>query len=440
MQAHVWMRVRKPAAIWSIGLLLPLAGCQTTTRYAAAPALAEPAHVQAAGQPVDQVPVTSVSHTPVQTAMAGDPDLMLFGADPGRQVVAQDQPRSVVSLQQHTFTEVGRDFDPDIDAAGKQMVFASTRHTQRPKLYMQGTRGKAVTQLTSGSAGDIQPRFSPDGRKVAFASDRAGQWDIYILDLDTHATIQVTHNEAHELTPSWSPDGKWLAYSRLSPTGSWELWMVSLVDESERCIGPGLLPRWSPDGSQLAFQRPRQRDGMLFSIWTVRIADGEPSWPTEIAAEPDAALICPTWSSDGKQIAYCRVAAAGLTAGLGTATARPNRADIFVVDAEGSGRMRITDGGANFAPCFSNEGRLFFSTDRDGRERIWSLRAGSSARANLADATPISGHGNAAALPPAHQAAVVPAAHEAVVDVVVPAVSHADAGHGAVEVLPASAH
>ena len=378
MQTHISMRLCKPAAVWSIGVLVSLTGCQTSGRTAVAPA--EPAHVQTA-----EIPASGASQVPVQTTSAGDPDLMLFGAEPARQI-APSQPRPVVSLQQQTFTEVGRDFDADIDAAGKQIVFASTRHTERPNLYLQSTKGKAVTQLTSDPASEIQPRFSPDGKKIAFASDRAGQWDIYILDLETKRTTQVTHNEANELSPSWSPDGRWLAYSRLAPGGTWELWMVSLDDDSERCIGPGLLPRWSPDGSQLVFQRPRERDGMLFGIWTVKMTNGEPSWPTEIAAEPEAALICPAWSPDGKQIVFCRVPAAGLAGGVNSATARPSRADIYLVEADGASRVRLTDGGANFGPCFSSEGRLFFSTDRDGRERIWSLRLAGAAKPNLANA------------------------------------------------------
>ena len=383
MQTHLSMRVCKPVAIWSIGALVSLTGCQTSSQMAVAPA--EPAHVQAAERPATEVLAPPSAHVSVRTASASDPDLMLFGTEPARQA-APDQPRQVASLQQQTFTEVGRDFDADIDPAGKQVVFASTRHTQRPNLYLQSTRGKAVTQLTNDAASQIQPRFSHDGKKIAFASDRAGQWDIYILDLESKTTTQVTHNEAHELSPSWSPDGKWLTYSRLSSSGSWELWMVSLEDDAERCLGPGLLPRWSPDGSRLVFQRPRERDGMLFGIWTVKIANGEPSWPTEIAAEPDAALICPTWSPDGRQIAFCRVPATGLAGGANSATARPGRADIYLVEADGANRVRLTDGGANFGPCFSSEGRLFFSTDRDGRERIWSLRLAGPPKPDLANA------------------------------------------------------
>jgi len=316
-----------------------------------------------------------------------DPDLMLFGVDPARQVVPFEQ-RPILALQPHTFAEVGKDFDPDVDRSGQRLVFASTRHSSRPNLYLQNVKGKAVTQLTDDPASDIQPRFSPDGKRIAFASDRAGQWDIYILDLEKRTTTKVTQNEAHEIGPSWSPDGKWLAYSRRSPNSpTWELWVVSLEDGTERYIGPGLMPRWSPDGTRLAFQRARQRDGMLFSIWTVQVKDGEPSWPTEIAAEPDAALIGPAWSPEGTMLAYCRVPAKGLSGGAAGVPARPSRADVWVIEADGSGRIQLAEGGANFGPCWSPDGRIFFSSDRDGRERIWSVRLIGPIKPKLAAST-----------------------------------------------------
>lgn len=366
MVTRAFSRASKPAAGLLCGLILA-AGCRSTTP-----------------QPPPEATVQPVPESTIRQVAAADPDLMLFGVDPGLQVAAP-QARPTVSLQQQTFSEVGRDFDPDVDAAGKQVVFASTRHSAKPNLYLQATQGRAVTQLTNDPGSEIQPRFSPDGKKVAFASDRAGQWDVYVLDLGSRTTAQLTHNEDHELAPSWSPDGAWLAYCRLSAaTGAWEMWLLSVVEGTERCIGPGLLPRFSPDGSQIAFQRSRERDGMLFSIWTVKLVNGEPGWPTEVAAAPDAALICPSWSPDGQRIAYCRVPAQGLAGGEAGLMGRPSQTDIYLVGVDGAEPVRLTDGGASFAPCFSSEGRLYFSADRDGRERIWSLKTAGPAKPNLA--------------------------------------------------------
>lgn len=382
------MKTRSSVRACNLGVLvcslLAICGCSATQMTASSHDAVAPA------APVATVAPAAAPETPVRHVSAADPDLMLFGTDPVRQIAAssqvqpQMQARTSTSVQQQTFSEVGRDFDADVDGTGKIVVFASTRHSARPNLYLQAAKGRAVTQLTSDPASAIQPRFSPDGKKVAFASDRNGQWDIFILDLEHRTTVQVTHSQDHELTPAWSPDGKWLAYSRLSSaSGIWELWTASLEDGTERCIGQGLMPRYSPDGTRIAFQKPRERDGRLYSIWTVQLNNGEPSWPMEVAAEPDAALICPAWSPDGSKIAFCRVPAPGLGSG-NSATARPGQADLFVVDADGSERMRLTDGGASFGPCWSSEGRVYFSADRDGRERIWSIKMAGTGKTNLA--------------------------------------------------------
>ena len=366
----------RPSVLWALSLLAALAGCSVTQTHPAAQPQPEliAEQAEAREQALRQVALS-------------DPDLALFGTDPTKQLGSQES-RVALSIQQHSFAEVGRDFDPDVNSDGTVLVFASTRHSSKPNLYLQSVKGRAVTQLTDDPASEIQPRLSPDGKRVAFASDRSGQWDIYVLDLDKRMTTQLTHNQTHELCPSWSPDGKWLAYSRLAPaSGVWELWLASIEDRTERSIGPGLLPCWSPDGSHIAFQRPRQRDGMLFSVWKVQLNNGEPSWPTEVAAEPDAALISPAWSPDGKQLAFCRVPARSLSKGVNGATARPAESDIWLIETDGSGRIRLTDGGTNFGPRWSADGRIFFSSDRDGRERVWGLRVLGLGQEGLADST-----------------------------------------------------
>ena len=92
--------------------------------------------------------------------------------------------RAAGSMRQHTFTELGADTDADIDADGRRMVFSSTRHNIYADLYIKSIDGVAVTQLTSDPSSDIQPSFSPSGEHVAFASDRSGNWDIWIISAE----------------------------------------------------------------------------------------------------------------------------------------------------------------------------------------------------------------------------------------------------------------
>lgn len=286
--------------------------------------------------------------------------------------------RSTVSRRQHTFTELGADFEPDIDAAGRRMVFASTRHNARPDLYLKSLDGAAVTMLTSDPAGDIQPVFSPNGKHVAFASDRTGNWDIWVIDVDGGPAVQVTTGHADEIHPSWSRDGSQLVFCSRSPSrGQWELWIANaFAGVTKRFIGYGLFPEWSPVSDTIVYQRARERGERWFSIWTVTLVNGEPKYPTEISASATQAMIAPTWSQDGSRIAF---------ASTPTMTPGPDGKewiavnsvfDIWVMNSNGSGRARVTDGyTANYAPTFGPDGSVFFASSWSGHENIWSLLA-----------------------------------------------------------------
>lgn len=316
-----------------------------------------------------------VEPRPILTA-ARDRQITMFGELP-QMIRTPFATRSAPSLRQHSFAQEGADFDPDVDAQGKRVVFASTRHSHTPDLYVKHVDGVAVMQLTADPASDVQPAFSTDGKRVAFASDRAGNWDIWTIGTDGQHLVQVTDSEAHEVCPSWSPDGKSLVFSSLAPRGGqWEMWVTEAgTTGTKRFIGYGLFPEWSPVGDTIVYQRARERGGRWFSIWTVELIAGEPRYPTEIAASSDRALILPSWSSDGSQIAYCAVTAA--TDGPAGVPGVADNADIWVVSADGRGRRPLTDGhSTNFSPDWSAEGRIYFTRRLAGQENLWSVLPG----------------------------------------------------------------
>jgi TolB protein len=303
----------------------------------------------------------------------------LFGQSP----TSADVPfaaAAATALKQQTSAEEGDDSDPCIDAQGSRIVYASTRHALTPQLYLQSIDGVAVTQLTSGPASDVQPAFSPDGRRVAFASDRAGNWDIWIIDIEDKTVTQVTRTGDPELHPSWSPTGEQLAYCRLNRNAQhWELW-VSDVNQATggRFIGFGLYPAWSPNGESIVYQRARERGSRWFSIWRIDLTpDGEPRLPTEIASSADFALIQPTWSPDGRSVAYCRVHpdSVDLVSELPHVTRAIDAATIWMIDADGRSPIQLTNGpGDEFGPAWGADGRIYFTSTRTGNETVWSLR------------------------------------------------------------------
>jgi TolB protein len=277
------------------------------------------------------------------------------------------------NLTRVTYSPVGGDYDPDVSPDGQTMVFSSTQHHPTADIYLKRVGGRSVTQLTADPAHDVMPTFSPDGRRIAFASDRAGNWDIYVISLAGGQPMQVTTDSSQELHASWSPDGTQLVYSRLSTqSGRWELWVADLEDTgTHQFLCYGLFPDWSPNPNrpQIAFQRARERDSRLFGVWTVNYSNGEATNPTEIAASTNAALINPTWSPTASHLVF-----AAVVEPFGDAPAGNEVADLWMVDFTGLHRVNLTDGQFTcLMPEWSTDGQIFFVCNREGVDNIWSI-------------------------------------------------------------------
>jgi TolB protein len=304
----------------------------------------------------------------VQPVKPVDPELAELMSLLGRNGPPSGDLASAVpaNIRQHSFQVLGRDADPSLDAAGKKMVFASTAYSERSNLYLKSVEGQAVTQLTTDPASEIEPTLSPDGKQIAFACNRSGMWDIFVMGIDGKSIRQVTNGRGDNLHPSWSPDGTRLVYCCRSPqSGQWELWVIGLDSpESRQYIGQGVFPAWSPREDVIAFQRPRGRDKQLYGIWTVRLVNGEPSLPTLVASSPDMAYVSPTFSSDGKHIAF-----SGVPSDLAEGPT-----DIYSVEVGGGNLQQLTKGpGGKYNPTWVGD-RVYFSLGRGGQENIWSVQ------------------------------------------------------------------
>ncbi len=281
---------------------------------------------------------------------------------------ADATPHFLTNASQHTFASEGRNFDPDVDSQGKWLVFASTRNSVHPDIFLKRVDGYALRQLTHDPADDVQPRFSPDGQRIVFASNRSGNWDLWIVSLDGTGLVRLTDDPTHEIAPAWSPDGKQVAYTAWGRrSGQWEIWTVDVSRPSvRRFLTYGMFPDWSADGRFLAFQRARQRGTRHFSVWTAELIDGEARNLTEVAYNERLACITPRWSPDGSSLVFASVPV--------KRDGRGPTASVWALDLQSGTRTQLTNGGLPaFNPIWAPSGRVFFVAAGAWQENIWSV-------------------------------------------------------------------
>ena len=168
-----------------------------------------------------------------------------------------------------------------------------------------------LTRLTTGPWDDITPSLSPDGRKVAFASNRNGYWDIYLLDLSSGAVSRLTDSLEYDGAPTWSPDGIWIAHETYSPDGGGNLEIfIRAVAGDQTPIrltehpAADYAPVWSPMGRQIAFVSTRSGEP---EIWLADLDKVGDERFQNISRNSGALESHPVWSPDGTLLAWSAV-------------------------------------------------------------------------------------------------------------------------------------
>ena len=162
---------------------------------------------------------------------------------------------------------------------------------------------RPLTQLTFDSGLQAEPTFSPDGRFIAYSSDKSGNFDIWVRrPMGGGDAVQITKDPAHDWQPDWSPDGNLIAFR--SERGGGGLFTVPALGGLERKISSvGYYPQWSPDGSRILFRTPLVRSGMLPPKLFVLSLDGNPPGGVLVDLPKDIGrLNSLTWHPDGQRI------------------------------------------------------------------------------------------------------------------------------------------
>jgi len=239
----------------------------------------------------------------------------------------------------------------------------------------------SLVQLTHNNAVDWIPSWSPEGTRIAFTSDREGNYDLWVMDADGSEQRPWITLDAWDEYARWSPDGSRLAFASTGETsGVWnsEIFVAASNTNLRRVtfnMGADEWPSWSPDGRWLACSSDRDKD---MDIYVFSAADGSniTNWTADTAFNEQ-----PTWSPDGEWIAFIRKAqtAPGEEVYWG---------DVWIGRRDQSEFRQLTQDGLATDPAWSPDGRyIVFShpwdstgdgelTPEDASD-LWAVSVGS---------------------------------------------------------------
>ena len=218
----------------------------------------------------------------------------------------------------------------DAEPVGK-IAFVAFRDGNQ-EIYIMNADGSDEQNLTNHAAADFDPDISDDGSRVAFVSKRSGGSAIYVMNSDGSGLNEIP-NTTGGLSPRWSHDGTRLAFSSggsiyvISVAGEDRLLLMEAKDEASAvpCRAGGFPGSWSPDDERVAYYSA-SASRSIAQVCSVGV-DGD--GPEVIAQAPDAFLVEPVFSPDGRSIVYRAIV--------------DSQHDIWIVDTESGERTNITD-------------------------------------------------------------------------------------------------
>jgi dipeptidyl aminopeptidase/acylaminoacyl peptidase len=291
--------------------------------------------------------------------------------------------------------------DPQISPDGKWVAYVVTTADLKENafdgdIWLVAATGGAPVRLTTSKKGDTQPRWSPDGRRLAFLSARGERPQLFVISPSGGEAEQLTESKTGITSFQWSPDGRRIAFvAQRDLTADEErrqkekddaivvdkdfklsrIWAVDVATHRVTEVVSGDYqasdPQWSPDGRRLAFvanPSPKADDGSLSDVWIVDVPAASAAGDTvddttrSTAAGRARRLVenvgpdnAPRWSPDGQRIAF--LTRQGKEGDLGMQR-------LAVVSAQG-GEPRIVAPTFDYAAgalIWSADGRTLFFT------------------------------------------------------------------------------
>jgi Tol biopolymer transport system component len=222
-----------------------------------------------------------------------------------------------------------------------------------------------IRQLTSTSSTNVRPTWSPDGKRIAYQSNRDGSYHIYVMDTDGANTKQISSGaNLDDRHPAWSPDSNAIAVDSGDATHR-EIWVIDVSSQRRTQVTKSgaiaSFPSWSPDGKRIAYY---VYDSGTMDVWsTARDGTGNVKLTTELASEKNnqCTFACHSvrWSPDSSRIAFSDGDLARVLVMSATTPATTPQAIS-------------PDGERSHFPVFLANGQLIYVTEHLSMDQSWT--------------------------------------------------------------------
>lgn len=245
-------------------------------------------------------------------------------------------------------------------ASNSNRIAFDSQRSGNLNIYVMNLDGSDLRAVTNEPGNERGPSWSPDGRQLAFYGAGPGEanYDIFVVNLDGAGLRNLTQSPgSDDRYPTWSPDGRQIAFHS-NAGGNFDLYAIDLATGDARALtshaAQDLGPDWSPDGRYIAFHTDRWG-----SPYQIAVLDVETLDVRQLTSSQNVSSF-PTWSPGGDRIAYN--------------TITDQAVNLVVMEADGSNARRITTSNErNAFPDWSPDGAYLIY--QHGPESTSSIRA-----------------------------------------------------------------
>jgi TolB protein len=247
----------------------------------------------------------------------------------------------------------------DVHCALEQRIAFRSDRDGDFEIFTMRADGTDVRQLTTNNIVDTDPHWSRDGTRIVFI--RAG--DIWVMDADGRNPRPVLVSAQPEADPDWSPNGLRIVFASEQADGTAEIFVTNadgtgVPQQLTNSSGSNWNPHFSPNGATIVYVSDRIGTEDIFLMNAN--GSGDQRLTTDPASDDD-----PAWSPDGKQILF--------------ASNRDGDDDLWFMNADGTSQTQLTSNSLinDWSPSAAADGMIAFSTDRNGKSDIYVLSGAS---------------------------------------------------------------